>query len=83
MSTATKLCDKGLTVDGIVEVCAHRVSWWFRGGQPIGEELRARLEEEAESRAKYGINEGYVSGELCYDDSEYGEYIGWWTIERE
>ena len=68
---------------GIVEVCAHRVSFWFRGLHRINAELKQWLTQEAEERAKSQIIEGCVQGELCFmsTPAEH-EYNGWWNIER-
>jgi len=71
------------TFEGTLTTCAHQVSFWFRG-DCIGfcDELKARLTEAAEERAKSQIIEGYVSGELCYTDSPVErEYNGWWEIK--
>ena len=70
------------TFEDTITVCAHQVSFWFRG-DCIGfsDDLRARLTEAAEERAKSQIIEGYASGELCYTDSPIKrEYNGWWEI---
>jgi hypothetical protein len=72
------------TFEGTISVCAHHVSFWFRGDS-IGfcDELKARLTEAAEERAKSQITEGYIQGELCYVDSpSEREYSGWWKIEN-
>lgn len=78
---------KRRTFDGEVSVCAHRVSFWYDiGERELTDELRERLGEEAESRAKECIIEGCISGELncLYDDgSEDAEIRGWWDICRD
>jgi hypothetical protein len=68
--------------DGTVHVCAHEVSFWFKGDKPITDELKERLTEEAEERSKSQIIEGYVQGELNYEDEECS-YTGWWTTLKE
>lgn len=66
--------------EGIIEVCFHRISFWF--DIPAGEvddSIQEALEVEAESRAKSQIVEGYHSGELnCLYCNE--EISGWWEI---
>ena len=44
-------------------------------------DLQTRLRDEAEERAKTCIIEGYVEGELNYEDED-SSYRGWWQIER-
>lgn len=72
-------------VKGDVHVCAHRVaySYWGIEGE-ITDELKERLEQEAEERAKSQINEDFVGGELnCIFDFGEGEteIRGWWKID--
>jgi hypothetical protein len=68
--------------EGTVNPCAHQVNFWFRGAHRINDDLKQRLKEEAEQRAKSQIIEGYISGELCYttSDKHEHEYRGWWEI---
>jgi len=70
--------------EGTVHVCAHNVSFWYRGPAPITEELKERLNNEAEERARECINEECVQGELHYmtPDNKEIQYSGWWKIER-
>ena len=77
------------TIDGVIEVCCHRISyWWDMDGVEIDpaeysdEEVRERLQEEAESRAKTCLTDGCSSGELCCVIGET-ELHGWWGIEKE
>jgi hypothetical protein len=72
-------------VDGTVEVCCHRVSYWYEvPKRKQTEELREKLEEASEERARECINDECSSGELCFYDTEAElEYRGWWTIERD
>jgi hypothetical protein len=69
--------------DNFVEVCAHRIGYWFEGESTLTDmELRNRLlEEEAESRSKECLNEGYVSGELNIETDSISAR-GWWNIEK-
>ena len=70
--------------EGVVSVCAHRVSYWYEwDGRRVKPEVEV-LEEAAEDRAKECLVEGYVSGELnclvpwgCTDH----EVRGWWSIQ--
>jgi len=92
MTTATK----EFVCDGEIEVCAHRVAYWYEvpaellvdGEMPEGASERESslaevLEEEVESRAKTCIVEGYHSGELnCLWNGEI-EIRGWWNIVRD
>lgn len=73
--------------EGVVEVCCHRVPFWYDvTGYELTDELQERLTEEAEERAQASIIEGYRSGELnCYyvfPDETEGEIRGWWDIDR-
>ena len=68
--------------DGTVEVCCHTVKFWYDiGRRKLTDELKERLTEEAESRAKDRINADYHSGDLncLYNDAEIS---GWWGIDR-
>jgi hypothetical protein len=72
---------------GELETCAHRVVFRYWGFKhPLTSELEQELTEEAESRAKACIVEGYRSGDLncCYhtqqDGSDDEEIRGWWEI---
>lgn len=68
--------------EGICYVCAHRVSFFYRipKNTRVSVTLIARLNEEAEERAKSQIIEGYVEGELNYEDDKF-QARGWWKIE--
>lgn len=70
--------------EGVVETCAHRVSFWFDLEEiELTPELEEWLTEHAEERAKQCIIEGYVSGELNYYHSDTdSELRGWWDIIR-
>jgi hypothetical protein len=67
--------------EGVINVCAHRVSYWYEwDGRRVKPDV-AVLEEAAEERAKECIIDGNVSGELnCLIDDK--EVRGWWDIER-
>lgn len=73
--------------EGTVNVCAHYVKYryWDFEAEPT-DELRERLEEAAEDRAKELIIDGYHSGELnCLyvsDDGAEEEIRGWWEIDH-
>ncbi len=63
------------------EICAHRIVYrfWTSDEKDIPVELHERLDEEAESRVKHMIPEGYRSGELNYEDEDVS-LRGWWEI---
>lgn len=69
--------------DTTAVICAHRVViryWDF--DTELTDELKERLTEEGERRAKACITEGYVSGELnCLNPETEEEIYGWWEIE--
>jgi hypothetical protein len=67
------------TLEGSCRVCAHHVSFWFRGEHEITDDIKKRLEEHAEERIKDCIIDDYSSGELCYEDDKH-EFHGWWAI---
>jgi hypothetical protein len=60
---------------------AHHVKYRFWNDIPfeLTDDLRERLESEAEERAKDMIKEGYSSGELNYEDDKI-QLRGWWEI---
>ena len=70
-------------VVGEVEVCCHQgVFEYDITGVRRAMDQSARLEGEAEERARTCINEGYWSGELnCVIDGEL-EVRGWWKIAQ-
>jgi len=69
--------------EGTVEVCTHRISFFYRlpARVRVSAEDKLRLTEEAESRATVCVTDGYVQGELNYE-SEHLSCTGWWKIER-
>ena len=68
-------------VTGECWVCCHRVTyrWWKGTAWKCPDELKARLEEAAEERAKACIVDGCGSGQLFYEDATIS-LIGWWEI---
>ena len=73
------------TVEGVLDICAHRVRWWYDVGRcRLSEADKHELELGAEERAKACIIEGYVEGELCAYVERKGtkEFYGAWHIER-
>ena len=75
-------------IEGIVEVCCHRVTWRYWTDEPLefDEELRSRLADSAEDRAKECIIQGCGSGELNHNyyppDGREVYFRGWFEIER-
>ena len=67
--TQSYTCPKQRVHEGICYVCAHRVSFFYRlpKNTRTSVTLIARLNEEAEERAKTCIIEGYIQGELNYE----------------
>jgi len=80
---ATKIKKRFQVYKGIVEVCAHRVSFFFQLPVQVilSDDDKTHLTEEAECRAKACIIDDYVQGELNYE-SETLSCTGWWKIER-
>jgi hypothetical protein len=74
----TKLKDVSSHEDTI-EVCAHKVTvrWW---GGPL-EDMVPLLMEHAEEHVKEMIVQGYVSGELLWEDGDRS-FTGYWEIQR-
>jgi len=58
------------------------VRFWYKGEEPITDEIKEIMNEEAESRAKDMIIEDYTSGELNLENDEYS-FRGWWEIEKQ
>jgi hypothetical protein len=72
--------------EGEIEVCCHRITWWFDiTGIRHAESVLERLESEAEEKCRYDLNKGCHSGELCFcgqtDDGRDIECHGWWNIK--
>jgi hypothetical protein len=84
MTTATKSITKPKqrVHEGVVHVCAHRVLFFYRLPKytKVSVSLIGRLNDEAEERAKSQIIEGYVQGELNYEDDKF-QAGGWWKID--
>jgi hypothetical protein len=75
--------------EGVVDVCCHRVQYWYDIGRfKLNDDDLEYLKEEAETRAKEMINIGCASGDLCCLLTEIGsrrqerEFHGWWNIEK-
>ena len=76
--------------EGSVEVLCHNVTYYFHCPREVDDELARYLDEEAESRAKSQITEGYTQGELNYEGNDPADETrqkeincrGWWQIER-
>lgn len=66
--------------EGTMTICAHMVSFWYKGNCPVSEDLATSLDNEAESRARECISENCVQGELLYEDEKCA-FSGWWKIE--
>jgi hypothetical protein len=75
----SKKSPKPFVYEGSVDVCAHHVTYYFDCPREVGD-LAKSLDEEAESRARAMIQEGYISGELNYESEEVN-CRGWWQIE--
>lgn len=82
MCAKVKRSRRGRQLEGVLEICAHRVIWryWDFGSLRLTQEVIESLESQAEERAKECIIEGYYAGQLCghWDDHEV---FGWWEIE--
>lgn len=80
---ATKTKKQYFSYEGVVEVNAHRISFWFKGTSTIEDdsERNELLNEEAEYRAKSMTSGGYTSGVLNFE-SETINARGWWSIEK-
>ena len=69
--------------EGTVQVCAHRVPFYYRlpARVRVSQEIKDSMTFEAEDRAKHLIFEGYVEGELNYETEKF-QATGWWRIEK-
>jgi hypothetical protein len=69
-------------IEGIINVCCHRVSYWFGGDHEISATLKKEMIGHAEERAKTCIVNDCHEGELNFIDTQTEhEYTGWWRIE--
>jgi hypothetical protein len=75
---------KGRFHEGSTQVCAHRVSFFYRlpARVRISKDELFRMTEAAEERAQEMITQGYVEGELNYE-TEKLPATGWWRIDHE
>jgi len=85
---ATTKRDQTKRFEGDVDVCCHRVYFWYDiGYRKLTEDLKRCLTKEAEERAKTCIIDGCCSGELnclyTFTHAKDCEIRGWWQIERE
>jgi hypothetical protein len=82
LTATVKRTKSGRQLEGLLEICAHRVIWryWGFGKLRLTQEVIESLELQAEERARFCINDGYEAGQLCghWDDHEV---FGWWEIE--
>ncbi|MBE3144535.1 MAG: hypothetical protein IMZ61_11520 [Planctomycetes bacterium] len=74
---------KGRFHEGSTQVCAHRVSFYYRlpPRVRISKDELFRMTEAAEERAQECIVQGYVQGELNYE-TERVQATGWWRIDN-
>ena len=74
---------KGRFHEGVIHVCAHRVSFFYRlpPKKRISTDDLSRMTMGAEERAQECISQGYVEGELNYQTEKF-QATGWWTIEK-
>jgi hypothetical protein len=83
-----KRTKRGRIIEGELETCCHRVSWWFdvptrkRLTDANLDEIKERLYESAEERAKECIIDGCHSGEICCYITD-DDYRGWFGIIRD
>jgi hypothetical protein len=81
MTTASKKTKERIH-EGLCNVCAHRVSFFYRipRNTRLTDTLKERLNEEAEERARSQIFEDCIQGELNYETEKF-QATGWWEIE--
>ena len=80
MKTTSNIIEQ-LFHEGTVFVCAHRVTFFYRIPSVVSTDIKNRLTEAAEKRAKEQIVEGCLQGELNYENDEI-QARGWWMIEN-
>jgi hypothetical protein len=68
---------------GVSQVLFNDINWYFNiDNAEISDDLKSRLREEAEDKARNDIIAGCVAGELCFSDYEgRTTYYGWWSFE--
>jgi hypothetical protein len=74
---------KGRFHEGSTQVCAHRVSFYYRlpPRVRISKDELFRMTEAAEERAQECITQGFTQGELNYE-TERLQATGWWRIDN-
>ena len=81
MTKKTKATPKEYHYEGITSTLAHSIFFWFHGDKRMSAAMKKRLKVTAQLRARECIMDGYVEGELNYEDEWYN-YRGWWKIQR-
>jgi hypothetical protein len=73
---------KGRFHEGSTQVCAHRVTFFYRlpPRVRISKDVLFQMTEAAEERAQECISEGIVQGELNYETDRF-QATGWWKID--
>jgi hypothetical protein len=69
--------------EGNLRICAHNVHFSYWGMALITDENKRYMTEEAEECATNLIIQGYVAGELSYEDETTPYMRGWWEIVKE
>jgi len=74
---------KQRVLEGTAKVCCHRVSYFYRlpKHKRVSTELKARMYDEAEARAKECIIDDCNQGELNYETDNF-QATGWWKINN-
>ena len=72
--------------ENTLQACGHTIAyWWDIPANRMSDEVRERLDAEAENRSRAMIVEDYSSGELNslfpQDDGGEDEFSGWWSVQ--
>lgn len=81
--------DKPVVFTGEATVCAHEITFYYKDFKAVlTDDLKKKLQDEAEEKAKTDLNENTVSGELnclyVHPDTQKDEEIrGWWQLKSQ
>lgn len=67
--------------EGVIDVAGHSISWWMRDAPDW---YTLDTDDANFEHIEYMLRQGYVEGELIYEDPETDVYAkGWWSVEKD
>ncbi|MFK5892916.1 MAG: hypothetical protein QM504_06820 [Pseudomonadota bacterium] len=68
-----------MSIERVINI---KFNWWRSDDkeETIPSETLEQLEEHAEERISKMREDGFTSGELCFESDESTSYSGWWSF---